>query len=377
MKPAAPQPALKITLDTTFAGTNPTGVGLYSRRLAHHISRLCTQENLALSCIGPSCGGNQSAGLLATLQEWPIFTQAVVPVFVASQGSRIVHSTSHLGPFSGPGRKIITVHDLLFLRYPGDYNPIWLAVTNALLPIVLKRSATIIADSAATARDIQRFYRVHPSKVKVIYPGVDRFTRNASGDLDEQTDSEEAEASEPYILFPGPWVGRKNLGVLVSAFERVAEDFENVRLVITGSTPRGMKGNSPADLVAKLPRKLRHRVHFTGHVPLAELEELLRGASLLAYPSRAEGFGLPPLEAMSVGVPVVAADTLVAREVYGEAALYAPPNDVEAWAERIKVMLTDEPTRRKLTAAGLKRSGLFTWERCAEECVALYRQLLV
>jgi glycosyltransferase involved in cell wall biosynthesis len=138
-----------------------------------------------------------------------------------------------------------------------------------------------------------------------------------------------------------------------------------------------MKGNSPADLVAKLPQKLRHRVHFTGHVRLAELEELLRGASLLAYPSRAEGFGLPPLEAMSVGVPVVAADTPVAREVYGKAALYAPPNDVEAWADSITLMLTDEPTRRKLTAAGLKRSALFTWERCAEECVALYRQLLV
>ena len=376
MKPGALQPALKITLDTTFAGTNPTGVGLYSRRLAHHISRLSIQENLALSCIGLTCGGNQKAGFLATLQEWPIYTQAVVPLFVARQRSRIVHSTSHLGPFSGPGRKIVTVHDLLFLRYPADYNPIWLAVTKALLPIVLKRSAAIIADSAATARDIQRFYRVPPSKVKVIYPGVGRFTRTALVELNEQTTSVKIEASEPYILFPGPRVGRKNLGVLLSAFESVTEDIENVRLVITGSTPRGMTGNSQADLVAKLPRKLRRRVHFTGHVPQAELEEVLRGASLLAYPSRAEGFGLPPLEAMSVCVPVVAADTPVAREVYGEAALYAPPNDAEAWAERIRLMLTDEPTRRDFTAAGLKRSALFSWERCAEECVALYLQLL-
>src|SRR5688500_15211748 len=128
------EPRISIGLDTTFAGTNPTGVGLYSRRLATHIRLAAARENLAFHCIGPSCTPHWRTGISATLQEWPIFTQTVVPAFVLRRQVNILHSTSHLGPLMTPAIKIITIHDLLFRRYPNDYNPLWLAVTNTILP---------------------------------------------------------------------------------------------------------------------------------------------------------------------------------------------------------------------------------------------------
>ncbi len=376
MNRSTPRPVLRIALDTTFAGTNPTGVGLYSRRLAAQLHHLSARENLSVSCIGPACGSRHDTSLIATMQEWPIYTQAVVPVLLAKQRSHIVHSTSHLGPIIGPAQKIITVHDLLFLKYPADYNPIWLAITKALLPPLLQRAAAIIADSRATARDIRRFYGTPASKINVIYPGVDRYAGDTASAQQAVTTSGRTTDVEPYILCLGPWVGRKNLGVVVSAFEQLAARDEKIRLVITGGLPRGMKGEGPVALVKLLPRQFQSRVELAGHVPTSELRELVRGASMLTYPSRAEGFGLPPLEAMSVGVPVVAADTSVAREVYGDAALYAPPDDADAWAETVGRLITDEAMRARLRAAGFARSARFTWERCAGECIALYRRVL-
>ncbi|MEO6458446.1 MAG: glycosyltransferase family 1 protein [Chloroflexia bacterium] len=367
--------ALRVALDTTFAGTNPTGVGLYSRRLAGHLRVLAEEENLTLLCIGPACRAKTSSGLGATMQEWPIYTQLAVPIFLARNHVEIIHTTSHLGPLVSTARRVVTVHDLLFLRYPNDYNPIWLAITKALLPSVLRRATAIIADSVSTALDIQHFYGTPKRKINVIYPGIDRPSQLHLENENNTTATGRPFDGAPYILCLGPWVGRKNLRVVIAAFERLAERHENVKLVVTGSKPRGMKGEGPEELMSRLPPHIRRRVHLNGHLPSAELQEIIRGASILAYPSRFEGFGLPPLEAMSVGVPVVASDTQVAREVYGDAALYAPSDDPDKWANMLERVLEDTALQQRLKRAGLARSDRFSWERCAKQCVAQYRQV--
>ena len=366
---------LRIALDTTFAGTNPTGVGLYSRRLAAHLRQLADKENFVLRCLGPACQIRLSTGLGPTMQEWPIYTQLAVPILLARNQVEIVHSTSHLGPRFGAQHSILTVHDLLFLRYPRDYNPIWLAITKAILPSLLRRATAIIADSVTTALDIQHFYGTPKSKIHVIYPGIDRPAYVMYDNQAETTAINSRFGGAPYILCLGPWVGRKNLGVVISAFERLADRHDNLRLAVTGDRPRGMKSEGPVEIVRRLPRQVQERVHLTGHLSSYELQLVMRGASVLAYPSRFEGFGLPPLEAMAVGVPVVASDTRVAREVYGDAALYAPPNDPDRWASVLARLLGDTALQQKLKRAGLTRIGQYSWERCAQQCVSRYRQI--
>ena len=359
---------IRVALDTTYAGTNPTGVGLYSRRLAEALRALAPQNDLDLRCFGPSCHPPPERPRLRDLaQEWPAYTHGVLPVRLAGFKPDVVHATSHIGPLWGAGRLVVTVHDLIFLRRPEEYNPAWVALTRLILPHVLRRSATIACDSQATRDDIVRLMRVPVSKTTVIYPGIDRrFARSPTG---------AAPLAYSYILCLGPWVKRKNLDVVVRAFASLAREHANVRLVITGGPSPGVQSYVEAELRAPLPDPLLERLVLPGYVGRDELAALVAGARVLAYPSVDEGFGLPPLEAMAAGVPVVVADTPAVVEATGGAALVAPHDDVQAWADRLSLLLERHDVSERLRAAGLKQSARYSWERCALEFAALYRRL--
>lgn len=370
---------LRIALDTTFAGVNQTGVGLYSHNLAAQMRDLSISRGARVRCYGPACGlSERPDNVLGTVQEWPIYTQVALPLLLERYAPHIVHSTSHLGPLWGRGRLIVTVHDLIFRRYPEDYNPGWLAITKALLPQVLARATAIIADSQTTKADIERYYGVDEAKIRVIYPGIDEGYRHSTPGHAEAGRIREALGlgGERYILCLGPWVQRKNLGVVVESLAPLLKRVPDVRLVITGSRPRGMKGQSVDALVSHLPAAARERVHTAGYLPTEELRGLLVGAAVLAYPSRFEGFGLPPVEAMAAGVPVVVAKTPVSLEVTGGAALIADPDAPQEWAGAFERILTDPAKAAQLKAAGRKRSALFSWERCARETVGLYWEVM-
>lgn len=289
---------------------------------------------------------------------------------------QIVHATSHIGPILGPGRLIVTVHDLIFRRHPEDYPTAWLAVTNLLLPLVLKRSAAILSDSRATAEDLHRFYPATQGKVHVVYPGLD--TPKGTG----LTKAERAVlprefgiSSATYIMCVGPWSHRKNLPVVLQAFEMLARELPDVTLVVAGGGGGGMKGAQPGELIARLRPETQQRVRNLGFVPRETLYALLCGASLLAYPSRIEGFGLPPLEAMSLGVPVVTSDVPVLREVAGGAALHAPADDPAAWAAAFRRILLEPRFARLQSDKGRVRSMDFSWWRCALETLAVYQEV--
>lgn len=369
---------LRVALDSSFAGVNRTGVGLYSRNLATQMRRIAPGSGTRVRCYGPACSlsGRQS-NALGTMQEWPVYTQLALPLLLERYRPDIVHSTSHLGPLWGRGKLIVTVHDLIFLRYSEDYSRGWLAITKALLPRVLARASAIIADSRTTKDDIQHFYGIDEAKIRVIYPGIDEGYRSIPND---GADDQSIRASlglgdDRYLLCLGPWVQRKNLGIVVEALGLLLERVPGVRLVITGSRTRGMRGQTVDALVGDLPQGVRKRVHTVGHLPAGELRSLLAGAAVLAYPSRFEGFGLPPLEAMSAGVPVVVADTPVSLEVTGGAALVASPDEPEDWADAFERILTQPLEAERLKAAGQQRASLFSWERCARETLALYLEV--
>src|SRR5215203_2744129 len=150
---------LRVALDTSFTGVNPTGVGLYSRRLAAALSVQRHDLGIDLRCYGAACRLEANPQNLLTLAtEWPTYTHLALPLRLLRYKPNIVHATSHIGPLWGPGKLIVTVHDLIFERYPEDYDHVWLALTRITLPLVLRRASKIIADSYATRHDIQTSY---------------------------------------------------------------------------------------------------------------------------------------------------------------------------------------------------------------------------
>jgi alpha-1,3-rhamnosyl/mannosyltransferase len=251
-----------------------------------------------------------------------------------------------------------------------------LTITNLLLPHVLKRSAAIISDSHATAGDLHRFYPFSRGKVRVVYPGLDAVEEHPDSATRVATQLAEYGINDaPYILCVGPWSRRKNLPVVLRAFNMLADELPDVTLVVTGRGSGGMKGAQPEELISRLRPDTRRRVRSLGFVPRDKLYALLSKARLLAYPSRIEGFGLPPLEAMSMGVPVVASDVPVLREVAGGAALQVPADSPSAWAEAFRRILTQPRFAESLRAKGRARSSQFSWERCATETIAVYREV--
>jgi glycosyltransferase involved in cell wall biosynthesis len=381
------RPPLRVALDTSYAGINPTGVGLYSARLARELRRLAGECALDIYCFGPACKRDGAPNkLLGTFQEWPSYTHGVLPAQLLALRPRVVHSTSHMGPLWGPGELIVTVHDLIFMRYPEDYQAGWLAITKALLASVLRRARAIIADSQATKDDLRAFFGVRHGKIVVIYPGIDGAIDDGRPTIDDRrstiddrrptTDDRPAiTGGRPYVLCLGPWVRRKNLEVVVQAFAWLAERVPGVDLVITGDTPRGMKGYTRQELLSYVSDEYRRRVKLVGYVSSEEKQALVGGASVLCYPSRFEGFGLPPLEAMAAGVPVVAADTPAVVEVTGGAALISDPDEPREWSAAIESVLLDPGLARRLREAGLRRSADFTWAACARRTALLYRSV--
>ncbi|MBN1138753.1 MAG: glycosyltransferase family 4 protein [Anaerolineae bacterium] len=269
-------------------------------------------------------------------------------------------STFFLPPVT-PCRAAVLIHDLSFRAHPGYYPLSIAAYMRLLTGLAIRRAEVVLALSEFTRGEIARFYPAAADKVTVAYPGVGaEFHPDAEGD-------DQALAAlgvrRPYVLAVGNIHPRKNLGRLLDAWLRLPA------LTGEGSWPlpalawAGLDRWGSDDLI----RRAREAgVQLIGFVPAAHLPALYRQAEALVYPSLYEGFGLPPLEAMACGTPVLAANTTSLPEAVGDAAMTVDPMDVGALAEGLAQILFDGALRRDLRARGLARAAEFRWERTAE-----------
>jgi glycosyltransferase involved in cell wall biosynthesis len=287
----------------------------------------------------------------------------------------IVHDTAGVAPFlfgAGRAKMVLTLHDVFPWSVPGTSTIAETFIHRNWLPRILPKVQAVITASGQSRTDILRFLPVDPSRVAVLPYGIAACFRPLPAPKVKKRLEERFGLSAPYILYSGTAAPRKNLDRLVRAFAGLAGEHPLHSLVLAG--PRTDK--DPA-----LKRSIIHsgaagRILAMGPVSDPDLAVLYNGCDLFAFPSLYEGFGLPPLEAMACGAPVVCSSASSLPEVVGDAARLVDPLDVDALTEAMHSLLADPSLREEMRWKGWDRSRDFSWERNAEATMAVYRKVV-
>ena len=260
---------------------------------------------------------------------------------------------------------IITVHDLVRFSFSFAEEKIIMRILLKLDIRGIKRASHIIAVSQNTRDDLIKYLKIPDDKISVIYNGIDHsvFKPYKVKLLDK-----------PYILYVGSERPRKNLGQLFEAFAKLKDEFPELQLVKIGIAGRSPKYRR--DTMKKLASLgITGRVTFIGYASESDLAHYYSSALLLAYPSLYEGFGLPPLEAMACGCPVITSNTSSLPEVVGEAGIMVDPHDTDSLAQAMRQVLTDSELRDNMIRKGLEQSKRFSWEKAAEQTLEVYNKV--
>jgi glycosyltransferase involved in cell wall biosynthesis len=268
----------------------------------------------------------------------------------------------------------VTIHDCIHMMFP-QYLPnrAAYAYARASMWSAARRSDRILTVSEASKRDILHFFKVRPEKVVVVYNAIDEHFRVAPAEEDVARVRERYQLEHGFVLYAGNIKPHKNLVRLIEAFSELRKDssFEELKLLIIG------------DQISKLPAlrravhkyKLHKHVRFLGYLPDETLAILYRLAAVFVFPSLYEGFGLPPLEAMASGTPVVTSNVSSLPEVTGGAAVLVDPYDVDSIVDGIRRVLTNPALAAELRAKGIERAREFSWERSVERTRQLYAEV--
>jgi glycosyltransferase involved in cell wall biosynthesis len=371
---------MMICLDLSAAAHERAGLGRYAASLARALLALDTPLTAFINDPGES-------KLQPPLSDLPTFTvhlprkrwrlRAAASYFGgpsldrAFPGVTLFHATEHLLPKLSRARSVFTLHDTAYLLFPQYHllqNRLYLRL---MIPRFLARADAIICVSESTRRDALRFYKLNPDKLTVIPEGVEPHFQPIT-DLERLAGVRHTYTlPERFILSVSTIEPRKNLATLLEAYAALRARHPEVGLVIAGG--KGWLYQAFFESLHALG--LEPCVTITGYVPEADLPALLSAAEAFAYPSVFEGFGLPPLEAMACGAPVIASNASSLPEVVGDAGLLLPPHDTPAWVKALERVISDASLRADLRARGLARARQFTWEGAARKTLQVYDQV--
>jgi len=363
-----------LSLAETYRGA---GINWYIHNLLTHLPRV-DHDNRYTAFLGDR--RFTSSELALSFSRLPtsrptvrIFWEQVVQPF-ALQKERVdlLHALAFVAPLLSPCPSVVTIYDLSFLLYPESFKRSKRFYLDLFTRLSVRRARRIIAISESTKCDVVRLLGVSPEKVQVVYCGIDEAFRPLAED---QVDAFRSKRGLPerFILFVGTIEPRKNVTRLIEAFATLRPcDPATLKLVIGGA-----KGWFYEDVFARVEELgLGGEVMFPGYIPVSELPLWYNAAELFVYPSLYEGFGLPPLEAMACGTPVVTANTSSLPEVVGEAGLTVDPLDVEGLAEAMRRALSDEALRQEMREQGLQRAKGFSWTKTVQETVQVYQRAM-
>jgi glycosyltransferase involved in cell wall biosynthesis len=375
---------VRIGIDYTAAINQHAGIGRFVRNLITSLTTLDQQDQFVLVHATPNDGivptfptaPNVVARQLRLPERWltVLWHRLQLPLAVdwATGPLDIFHAPDFVLPPVRRARRVLTVHDLAFLLYPECADARLREYLMSVVPRSVRAADFIVADSANTQNDVICLLGADPDRTAVVPGGVERRFQPAGAEAVSELRARLA-LDWPFILSIGMIEPRKNWGGLIRAYSQARAHHSLAhRLVLAG--PRGWLWESIFDERERSP--YRNDIIFLGFVADADLPALYSAADLFAFPSFYEGFGLPPLEAMACGTPVVVSDAASLPEVVGDAGLTVPAADTDALAEAIGQALLDEALRARLTAAGLARAATFGWPAAAERLLEVYRRVV-
>lgn len=364
------------------------GIGHYARFLTRHLLKIDEENDYRLffddrasrGLIGEIIGSarNAEAKVLPLSRFKKLLPYAYSHRYVSSAIARteadVYHGTTGSLPMGYRGRSVITVHDLAIYSHPEWFPGGQFFSRRFVVPASVRNAAKVIAVSHFTKSELQRVFAVPPEKIAVVHEGVE------PPPPESWEESPPKELRKPYILYLGTVEPRKNVEGLVRAYASLAERFPKIvgatELVIAGG--RGWKSERAFAAIEEANKRLAHagpRVRVLGYVPEKEKHALMAHAAMFVFPSWHEGFGLPVLEAMNLGVPVITSNVTALPEIAGRgAALLVDPSREAELALAMKHLLEDDLRRSELGRRGLERSTEYRWDKTAGETLEVYEE---
>jgi glycosyltransferase involved in cell wall biosynthesis len=375
---------VRIAIDYTAAVNQRAGIGRLVRNLVASLVALDTEDQFILMHSSPNPGAEVRVPAAANVvisefrfpERWMTILwhrlRVPLPVEWATGPVDIFHAPDFVLPPVRRAQRVLTVHDLAFLLYPECADARLREYLMGVVPRSVRAADFVVADSANTQNDVICLLGADPARTAVVPGGVEPRFHPASAEAVADLRARLG-LPEPFILSIGMIEPRKNWQGLIRAYSMLrARQSLPHRLVLAG--PRGWLSDVVFEERDRSP--FRNDVIFPGFVADDDLPALYTAADVFAFPSFYEGFGLPPLEAMACGTPVVVSDAASLPEVVGEAGLTVPAADTAALADALERALLDDDLRARLRADGLARAATFTWSAAAEALLAVYRQVI-
>ena len=352
------------------------GIGTYIRNLLRQLARLDRENEYVVLCRpddreGLATLGENFRAVPETSGNYTLEEQIRIPLALWRERVTLFHAPHYVLPPLVGTRSVVTIHDCIHLMFP-QYLPSRFALAYARTSITLaaRRATRVMTVSESSKRDILRFVDVEPGKIEVIYNAFDERFGVEPREEDVVRVRERYQLNDEFVLYAGNVKPHKNLERLIEAFNLVRKrGLDHLKLVLIGDE---------ISKYAALRRAVHHHqlhkyVRFLGYLPEETLAVMYRLAGVFVFPSLYEGFGLPPLEAMASGTPVVTSNISSLPEVAGDAAVLVDPHFPEAIADGIYTVLTDEAVRRALRQKGLVRAAQFSWEQSVRRVLEIYR----
>ena len=354
------------------------GIGTYIRNLLRHLARIDHDTEFVLLCTEADLGvaaqlGPNFRSVLEPSPNYSIREQIHVPWVLRRERPDLFHAPHYVLPAAIHCNSVVTIHDCIHLMFP-QYLPnrMAYAYARAQMWTAAHRSDCILTVSDASKRDILHLFNIPPEKIVVVYNAIDaHFSVTPHPDAVARV-RERYQLDHRFLLYVGNIKPHKNLVRLIEAFSELRTgDLEDLKLLIIG------------DEISKLPA-LRHAVHrhklhkhvrFLGYVPDDQLAVLYRLAAVFVFPSLYEGFGLPPLEAMASGTPVVVSNVSSLPEVVGDAAVLVDPHDIDSIVDGLRCVLTNPARADDMRRKGLERAREFSWERSVARTLEVYKRI--
>jgi radical SAM superfamily enzyme YgiQ (UPF0313 family)/glycosyltransferase involved in cell wall biosynthesis len=367
---------MRIAFDGTALRPGRTGVGYYTEHLLQHLARIAANDELIVvsnRSIDTTSPLPARVRIATPPRRVPrlVWMQTLAVTALRQVEADVVHFTNGMVPLMSPAPTVVTIHDMSLRLYPRYHPPRRVLFNRPLVDLAARRADAIITVSESAKRDIVRLYNLDADRVHVVYEAAAPSFKRVHDPAELDRVRRLYGLDDRIILYVGTIEPRKNLPTLVDAFASRRRTGElSHQLVCVG--PYGWLSHGLQDRIAR--SRVAHAINFTGYVPFTDLAALYSLAEIFVYPSMYEGFGLPVIEAMACGAPVVTGRAGALAEVGGGAIEHVDRIDADALGRSLVALAQSRDRRAELSAAGLARSATFSWERAASESLDIYRE---